>query len=65
MSIAKLNRISNPYQVKVKGRDGSWTTKVFSTRREAEEHEAKLLGQKHSGTLASSTERRLTVTFPH
>ena len=62
MAIVKLERENNPFQVKVKGPDGKWITKVFPLLRDAEEFEAKLRSQKRTGTLLSNTDRQMTVS---
>lgn len=61
MAITKLQRKTNPFQVKVKGPDGKWITKVFSLLKEAEEFEGKLRSQKRTGTLIPNADRQLTV----
>jgi integrase len=62
MAIKKIDRKSGRrYQVKIRGSDGMWITKVFSARSEAEKYESKLKTRKFEGETVSSGSSQMTV----
>lgn len=62
MAIRKiLNKYGASYQVRVRGTDGRYTTKVMATRREAETYETTLLNHRNHSVMPNSSSNRITV----
>ena len=59
MSIAKLP--SGKYQAKIQGGDGSWISRTFNTRKEADAYDREIKNQKWNGTVTTLSAKSITM----